>query len=134
MPDKIQRKRQLEKSYCDRKVKVLPDLDIGQEVCLAPTYRGSSWKTGTCVQKLSDRSYLVETAGEVSRRNRQAIRPIKEAPAAEDANQPAKEDATQPESASKQPSSYAATADSPPARRTSSRNVKRPARFEDYVC
>ena len=133
MPDKIQRKRQLEKSYCDRKVKVLPDLDIGEEVRLAPTHRGSSWKTGTCVQKLSDRSCLVETAGEVSRRNRQAIRPIKEAPAAEDANQPAKEDAPQPESASK-PSSYAAAADSPPARRTSSRNVKRPARFEDYVC
>ena len=132
VPDKIQRKRQLAKRYHDRKVKVLPDLDIGQEVRLAPTQRGSPWKTGTCVQKLSDRSFLVETAEEVCRRNRQAIRPFKDAPAAEDANQPAKEDAMQTESAPK-PSSYEAAADSPPVRRTSSRNVKRPIRFEGYV-
>ena len=122
VPDKIQRKRQLAKRYHDRKVKVLPDHDIGQEVRLALTQRGSPWKTGTCVQKLSDRSFLVETAEEVCRRNRQAIRPFKDAPAAEDANQPAKEDAMQTESAPK-PSSYEAAADSPPVRRTSSRNV-----------
>ena len=39
MPDKIQRKRHLAKSYQNRKVKVLPDLNIGQEVRLAPTQR-----------------------------------------------------------------------------------------------
>ena len=57
VPDKIQQKRQLAKSYHDQKVKVkvLLDLDIGQEVHLAPTCRGSSWKKETCVQKLSDR-------------------------------------------------------------------------------
>ena len=51
---------------------MLPDLDIGQEVHIAPIHRGSYWKTGTCLQKLSDRSYLVETDGEVFQQNRQA--------------------------------------------------------------
>ena len=123
VPDKIQQKRQTAKSYHDRKVKVLPNLDIGQEARLTPTHRGSSWKAGSCLQKLSNRSYLIETDGEVSQRNRQAIRPFKEAPTAEEAKEPAQEDAMQPESASK-PASYAAAVASPPVRRTSSRTVK----------
>ena len=36
----IQRKRQMAKIYHDRNVKVLPDLEIGQEVRLAPLQRG----------------------------------------------------------------------------------------------
>ena len=47
--------RQIAKSYHDQKMKVLLDLDIGQEVHLAPTRRGSCWIKETCVQKLSDR-------------------------------------------------------------------------------
>ena len=50
----IARKKDAHKNH-DQKVKVLLDLDIGQEVHLAPTRRGSSWKKETCVQKLSDR-------------------------------------------------------------------------------
>ena len=42
--DKIQQKRQKAKSYHDRNAKVLPDLDIGQEVRTAPIQRGKSWK------------------------------------------------------------------------------------------
>ena len=73
VPDKIQQKHQKAKSYHDRNVKVLPDLNIGQEVHIAPIHRGSYWKTGTCLQKFSDtcRSYLVETDGEVFQQNRQ---------------------------------------------------------------
>ena len=56
--DKIHLKRQTAKSYHDRNAKVLPALDIGQEVRIAPVYRGKSWEVGTCLQKLSDRSYL----------------------------------------------------------------------------
>lgn len=52
VPHKIQQKRQLAKSYHDRKVKVLLDLDIGQEVHLAPTRRGSSWKKETYTEAL----------------------------------------------------------------------------------
>ena len=40
--DKIHLKRQRAKSYHDRNVKVLPALDIGQEVRIAPVHRGKS--------------------------------------------------------------------------------------------
>lgn len=127
--DKIQQKRQKAKSYHDRNVKVLPDLDIGQEVRIAPLHRGKSWEVGTCLQKLSDRSYLVETNGEVLRRNRQAIKPAPEAlPVSEEANQPA---VTPPTDSV---SSTAGSVPSPPALRSSSRTVKRPVRFQDYAC
>lgn len=129
VPDKIQQKRQKAKSYHDRNVKVLPDLDIGQEVRIAPLHRGKSWEAGTCLQKLSDRSYLVEANGEVLRRNRQAIKPTPEAlPASED----------DPETALSPPtdslSSTAGPVPSPPALRSSSRTIKPPVRFQDYVC
>ena len=75
--DKIHPKRQKAKHYHDRNVKVLPDLDIGQAVRIAPVHRGKSWEVGTCLQKLSDRSYLVEkSGGEMLHRNRQAIKPV----------------------------------------------------------
>jgi len=73
--DKIHLKCQKAKRYHDRNVKVLPDLDIGQAVGIAPVHRGKSWEVGTCLQKLSDRSFLVEKSGEVLCRNRQAIKP-----------------------------------------------------------
>ena len=127
--DKIQLKRQKAKSYHDRNVKILPDLDIGQEVRIAPLHRGKSWEVGTCLQKLSDRSYLVETKGEVLRRNRQAIKPVPEVPAV---TEEPKQTAVSPPTDSV--SSTAVPVLSPPALRSSSRAVKRPVRFQDYVC
>lgn len=76
--EKIHQKRQKAMSYHNRNVKILQDLDIGQEVRIAPTHRDKTRKVGTCLKKLSDRSYLVEmSGGEVLRRNRQAIKPSK---------------------------------------------------------
>ena len=49
----------------------------GQEVRVAGQ-RNKVWEAGTCVQKLSDRSYLVEVNGNTLRRNRQAFRPKKD--------------------------------------------------------
>ena len=49
----------------------------GQEVRVAGQ-RNKVWEAGTCVQKLSDRSYLVEVNGNTLRRNRQALRPKKD--------------------------------------------------------
>ena len=63
--NQIERKCQMAKSFHDRNVKVLPHLEIGQEVRLSLLQRGKPWKAGTCVEKLSDRSYMVE-AGIVS--------------------------------------------------------------------
>ena len=73
--EKIKQKRQKAKSYHDRTAKVLPPLEVGQEVRVAPLQRHQSWTTGTCVEKLSDRSYLVGTEKATVRRNRQFLRP-----------------------------------------------------------
>ena len=52
----------------------MPPLQVGQEVRVAPLQRHQSWKTGTCVEKLSDRSYLVKTSERTVRRNRHFLR------------------------------------------------------------
>ena len=52
--DKFHQKRQIAKSYHDSNVKVLPYLDIGQEVRIAPLNKGQPWQPGTCLEKLLD--------------------------------------------------------------------------------
>ena len=71
------------KSFHDRNVKVLPDLEIGQEVQLSPLQRGKPWKAGTCVAKLSDRPYMVEADGELFQTNRLDLKPTQENPPAD---------------------------------------------------
>ena len=122
VPDKIQQKRQKAKSYHDRNVKVLPDLDIGQEVRIAPLHRGKSWEAGTCLQKLSDRSYLVKPTekccGEIDRQSSQLHKHYQHQ------RMPPKQPCHRPQS----------PVPSPPALRSSSRTIKQPVRFQDYVC
>ena len=116
------------KSFHDRNVKVLPDLEIGQEVQLSPLQRGKPWKAGTCVAKLSDRPYMVEADGELFQTNRLDLKPTQE-------NPPADRPEPVPQPASESYVAAAATpAPSPAARRTSFRNIKWPARFADHVC
>ena len=71
----IKLKRQRAKSYHDQTAKLLPPLEVGQEVRVAPLQRGKSWQAGTLVKQLSDRCYLVKTGSETIRRNRQFLRP-----------------------------------------------------------
>ena len=133
--DKIYQKRQKAKSYHDRNVKVSPDLDIGQEVRIAPIHRGKTWDAGTCLQKLSDRSYLVETdGGELLRRNRQAIRPAPKSQPATEKTDPEGEGNTAVPTLSNPVPSRATPVTSAPALRSSARTITRPARFKDYVC
>jgi len=54
---KIELKRQKAKSYHDRSAQPLPELEVGQEVRVAPLQKGKSWQAGTLVDQLSDRSY-----------------------------------------------------------------------------
>ena len=76
--EKLERKRQKAKFYHDRHVKQLPELEIGQEVRIAPLRKNQTWKPATCVEKLSDRSYVVQAGNETLRRNRQFLRPAAE--------------------------------------------------------
>lgn len=67
--ERLQRKRQKAKSNFDRSGKLLPDLDVGQEVRVRGQ-RDKTWKLGKCLEKLSDRSFMVQTNGEKIRRDR----------------------------------------------------------------
>ena len=71
--EKIELKRQKAKSYNDKQAKRLPELEIGQEVQIAPNLRGKPWNLGMSTEKLSDRSYIVESNGEQYRRNREHL-------------------------------------------------------------
>ena len=126
----IQRKSQMAKIYHDRNVKVLPDLEIGQEVRLALLQRGRPWKAGNCVEKLSDRSYMVKADGELFRRNRHDLKPTQENPTA-DRPEPVSQSTSESYIS---PAAAATPASSPVVRRTSPRDIKRPARFADFVC
>ena len=75
--EKLKAKRQSAKGYYDRSARVLPELEIGQEVRVAGQ-RNKTWEAGTCAQQLSDRSYVVEVNGNSLRRNREALRPKKD--------------------------------------------------------
>ena len=73
--DKIKLRKQKSKLYHDRTAKPLPELEIGQDVRVSPTSKHQLWRTGKCVEKLSDRSYLVSVGKETLRRNRQFLTP-----------------------------------------------------------
>ncbi|PFX25558.1 Uncharacterized protein K02A2.6 [Stylophora pistillata] len=76
---KLKAKRQNAKSYHDRGSKSLPEREIDQGVRVAGQ-RNRIWEAGTCVQMLSDHSYLVEVNGDTVRQNREALRPKYDTP------------------------------------------------------
>ena len=76
--EKLERKRQKAKFYHDRHAKQLPEQEIGQEVRIQPLWKNQTWKEATCIEKLSDRSYVVKSGNEFFRRNRQFPRPASE--------------------------------------------------------
>ena len=75
--EKLKLKQQKAKWYHDRSALTLPELEVGQEVRVAPLQKNDTWKRGTCPEKLSDRSYLVkpEGNGQVVHRNREFLKP-----------------------------------------------------------
>jgi len=147
--EKIKAKRQTAEGYYHRSAKVLPELEIGQEVRVSGQ-RNKIWEAGTCVQKLSYRSYLVEVNGSTLRRNREALRPNKDTqmtgetttgetkpptpvPAQTERQTALKStnhsDVTTPVKVSDAPQQNLGT----PLKSTRTRIVKAPVRFKDYV-
>ena len=90
--EKLERKRQKAKFYHDRHAKQLPELEIGQEIRIQPLRKNQTWKQATCIEKLSDRSYVVKSGNEVLRRNRQFLRPAAELSPPEKQNTKAQEE------------------------------------------
>ena len=140
--EKLKCKRQKAKSYHDRGAKVLPELDIGQDVRVAGQ-RDKNWQPGTVVNKLSDRSYTVQVNGEVVRRNRVDLRSKRDGGAVEDTPdlQEAAEDLlvggppTQISASQSKASVKVSdqTNTNMPKTTTRGRTVKPPSRFKDFV-
>ena len=151
---KIELKRQKAKSYYDRSAHPLPQLEVGQEVRVAPLKKGQSWQAGTLLEQLSDRSHLVKTGSDNIRRNRHFLKPkeqsasstaqkvpsevAKEQPVAAAAPDPKGNSPNLPDPANC--SSSDPVSDIPPApvpatptKRTRTRVVKPPMRFSDFV-
>ena len=147
--EKLKAKRQTAKGYYDRSAKVLPELEIGQEVRIAGQ-RNKIWEPGTFVQELSDRSYLVEVNGNTLCQNREALRPKKdtqvtgETTVAETKPPTPVPAQTEGQTALKSTSHSVVTTPvkvnntqqqnlSGPLKSTHNRIVKAPVRFQDYV-
>ena len=58
--------RRKAKFYYDRTAKQLPEIELLQ--------KNQTWKQTACVEKLSDRSYMVKSGDQTFRRNRQFLR------------------------------------------------------------
>ena len=137
--EKLKLKRQKAKWYHDRSSRILPEIEIGQDVRIASLQKNQTWKTGTCIEKLSDRSYVVKTNSDsqVLRRNREFLKPA-EQPAATTQrqtvvvteSQPTKRDVQTPLPEQKQMSTPSPL---PAVKKTRTRVVKPLSRFKDFV-
>ena len=128
--DSLEFKRQKAKSYFDKNAKPLPELYIGEEVRVSDKKR-KTWQPGKCLEQLSDRSYLVQSDGDVIRRNREDIKPMPDTNATNSTPTASEE----PRGRESSPNNRKTPAMPPQTltRRASSKTIKPPARFLDYV-
>ena len=133
--EKLKLERQTAKWYHDRFSRSLPEIEIGQDIRLAPVQKNQTWKTGTCIEKLSDRRYAVKTNldNQVLRRNREFLKPTEQPatqtrPVVVTESQPAKHDVQTPVPEQKSTQSCL-----PAVKKTHTRVVKPPSRFKDFV-
>ena len=110
---------------------------------MAPLQRNQIWKTGTCIKKLSDRSYVVKAGSDnqVFRRNREFLKPAaqsteqpkpvesSDSQLSKSVNQPSKQDVN---SANHEPKPTLMP-QTVPVKKTPTRVVKPPSRFSDFV-
>ena len=76
VPEMLEKKRKEAKYHFDKRAKALPELQIGEQVRVQVTHgpRAGTWQAGSCVDRLSSRSYVVDVQEGTYRRNRQHIR------------------------------------------------------------
>ena len=110
---------------------------------MTPLQRNQSWKTGTCIKKLSDRFYVVKTSSDnqIFLRNREFLKPAAqptEQPKpvessdnqlSKGVNQPSKHDVN---STNHEPKPIL-TPQTVPVKKNRTRVVKPPSRFSDFV-
>ena len=137
--EKLKLRRQKAKWYHDRSSRNLPDIEIGQDVRVAPLQRNQTWKMGTCLEKLSDRSYVVKTDSDnqILRRNREFLKPAEkpvtcskpvEVTESQSSNLDISAQSTLPEQRQ-----MSTPHPLPDVKRTRTRVIRPPSRFSDYV-
>ena len=79
--ERLERKRDEMKRHFDVGTKSLPEVGIGETVRVQMQNgpKASTWQPGLCIGRQSSRSYIIESQGAQLRRNRQHIRPVREA-------------------------------------------------------
>ena len=147
VPDKLAQRRQKAKYYYDRGSKKLPELQIGETVRIkpSPSQRDKRWQLGTCLEQVAPRSYIVDVGGRELRRNRKFLRTTQEQtePEVLESAELDLPDAPFQETVRVESALYGnpgpevpenpETLHLGPERRTRTRVVKRPSRFNDYV-
>ena len=147
VPDKLAQRRQKAKYYYDRGSKKLPELQIGETVRIKPSplQRDKRLELGTCLEQVAPHSYIVDVGGRELRRNRKFLRTTQEQtePEVLESTEPDLPDAPFEETVRVEPATYGnpgpevpenpETLHLGPERRTRTRVVKRPSRFNDYV-
>ena len=132
----IRLKRQKAKFYHDRLSRVLPEIEIGQDVRVAPLQKNDVWKSGTCVEKLSDRSYVVQTDADnhFVRRNRAFLKSAEKPAPLTPSSKPVVVSESQPSDHSSSPATVPDHKTiSPTVKRTRTRIIKPTARLSDYT-
>ena len=91
-------KRQKAKFYLDRSSRILPEIEIGQDVRVAPLQQNDVWKRGICAEKLPNRSYVVQTDAKnhLVRRNRAFLKPAEKPALPTPSSKPADVSESQP--------------------------------------
>ena len=141
--DSLQLKRQKATFYHVRHILELPELEIGPKVRVAPLRKNRTWEQGICTEKLSDRSYVVQTGGTSLRRNRQFLKPAREpsVQANRDANPDnvTHRDPVYQVKPTSSPSKTSSSGDIPeetkasvPGIKTRTRSIRPPVRFKDF--
>ena len=68
---KLENKRALQKKYYDKTAKSLPPLEVGQGINIQQ--KDKTWRPGTVLKKVGNRSFIVNSEGGFYRRNRQQL-------------------------------------------------------------
>ena len=136
MDQLLKLKRQKAKFYHGRSSRILPEIEIGQDVRVAPLQTNDVWKRGTCIEKLSDRPYVVQTDAEnhLARRNRAFLKPAEKPAPLSLSSKPVDLSESQPSRHSSKPATVPEHKPiSPAVKRTRARTIKPPARLSDYT-
>ena len=136
MDQLLKLKRRKAKFYPDRSSRILREIEIGQDVRVAPLQKNDVWKRCTCIEKISDRSCVVQTDADnhLVRRNRAFLKPAEKPAPPTPSSKPVDLSESQPSRHSSKPATVPEYKPiSTAVKRTRTRIIKPPAWLSDYT-